>query len=724
MSNDVYLTELLAKAGSYFSKSILKTIEKAYVLAKSAHEGQFRKSKKPYIFHPVQVAIILCELEQDYDTVMAGLLHDTIEDTLVTRDDIETQFGKDVANLVEGVTKLNRLKFHSRQEAQVENYRKLFLSMAEDYRVIIIKLADRLHNMRTLQFLNYSRQMRIASETLDIYAPLANKLGINTIKWQLEDLAFSYLNPEKYQETKEMLAQTRSQRESYLDTLIDSIKSVLKKLGLKADITGRPKHIYSISQKLDKKKSSIHELYDLLGVRITVEDVADCYGVLGAIHSHFRPIPDRFKDYIALPKSNGYQSLHTAIITDSGKFVEIQIRTRLMHHTSEYGFAAHWQYKKGAKSKKIQGELKWLQSIIDHNDEKLAPNDFLQTLKFDLYADEVFVFTPKGDVKSLSRGSTILDFAYSIHTEVGHSCKGALVNGKIVPLSYELKSGDQVEILTAKNSEPKVDWLRMVHSRHTRYKIKQFLNSKTKKDLLSSGAERIKKIFFSEGLIFEQALQSIDLKALFERFQLEKVDDIYVYVEQGDISAMEVVRYVKKQLEKEDSPELKIKKPIIKKRSDRDGIYILGETNIKFTLAKCCMPVPGDEIEGIIVVGKGVSVHRRDCKNIASVRNANKERIVDVSWDSDNQKQLSYTCTFRIEGYDREGLLQDLLSVIYTEKVNLREVRTKVFKDNTNMSATISVEITNVKQFYELKRKLSALEDVYSVYRLNLGLES
>ncbi len=724
MTKEAYLEELLCKAQIYFSENSLKKIERAYYLADKAHKGQFRKSNRPFIFHPVQVAIILCELEQDYETVMAGLLHDTIEDTDISNADIEKYFGKDVSKLVDGVTKLNRLKFHSRQEAQVENYRKLFLSMADDYRVIIIKLADRLHNMRTLQFLPALKQQRIAKETLDIYAPLANKLGINTMKWQLEDLAFSYINPEKYQETKEMLAQTRAQRESYLEDLIGSIKKVLKKLGLKAETFGRPKHIYSISQKLDKKNSSIDELYDLLGVRIVVDDVAGCYGVLGAIHSHFRPIPDRFKDYIALPKSNGYQSLHTAIITESGKFVEIQIRTTLMHHTSEFGFAAHWQYKKGTKSKKVQGELKWLQSIIEHNDEKLAPNDFLQTLKFDLYADEVFVFTPKGDVKSLSRGSTILDFAYSSQTEVGHRCKGALVNGKIVPLSYELKSGDQSEILTSKTSEPKVDWLRIVHSRHTRYKIKQYLNSKTKKDLLVSGAERIKKVFFSEGLIFEQAIQNIDLKAFYDRFQLDKVDDVFVYVEQGDISSMEVVRYVKKQIEKTKSPDLKIKKPVFKKRSDNVGIYILGETNIKFTLAKCCMPVPGDEISGIVVIGKGVSVHRCDCKNIVAVKKESPERLIEVSWDSSPGKKLAYTCTFRIEGYDREGLLQDLLSIIYSEKINLKEVRTKVSKDNTNMSATISIDITNIKQFYELKRKLSDLEDVYSVYRLNLGLES
>ncbi len=724
MKYEDLFNQLVDKAQGYLDFSSVKKIKHVLEFAKQAHEGQFRKSTRPFIIHPMHVAIILCDLEQDVYTVMAGILHDTIEDTEVTYEDIEHEFGKTVAKLVLGVTKLSKLKFHSKQEAQAENYRKMFLSMAEDYRVIIIKLADRLHNMKTLNFLANHKQQRIAQETLDIYAPLANKLGIAMVKWQLEDLAFSYLNYEKYQEIKDLVELSRSQREAYIQAIIARVKKLLLKSGIKANISGRPKHLYSIFSKLDKKNSSIDEIYDLLGLRILVEDVAQCYGSLGAIHTHFKPVPNRFKDYIALPKSNGYQSLHTTVITDEGKPLEIQIRTSTMHHTSEFGFAAHWHYKKGGKSKSIKGELGWLQEIIDHNEEGLAPVDFLQTLKMDLYADEVFVFTPKGDLKVLSRGSTVLDFAYSIHTEVGNTCKGALVNGKIVPLHYELKSGDQAEILTSKTAEPKVDWLRMVHSRHSRYNIKQFLNSKKKTDLLEAGQQRLKRAFFSEGLIFDHYIKMIDMNSIKERFQVSKIEDLFVFIEQGDVSTKEIVRFVKRQLDKKIEPELKINKSKVSSNSSSSGIYVLGESNVKFTLAKCCMPIPGDEISGLIVLGKGVSVHRSDCRNLIAVKEKTPERILDVQWDSTDSKQRMYLCTFRIEGYDREGLLQDLLSIIYNAKVNLREVRTKVNSDNMRMSATLSVDLINVKQFYELKRRLTSIDDVYSVVRVSLGLES
>ncbi len=723
MTNKHGFEEVLNKANLYLDEEALGVLKQAYEFADKAHEGQRRQSKKPYITHPIAVASILCELEQELDTIIAGILHDTVEDTDITSKQIEETFGKKVSVLVDGVTKLNKLKFHSQQEAQAENYRRMFLAMAEDYRVIIIKLADRLHNMKTLQFLVPEKQKRIAKETLEIYGPLAHRLGIYTIKWQLEDIAFRYIYPEKYTEVKELVEQTREERETFVENIILKIHDQLDKEKISSSIKGRPKHLYSIYQKLDKKNTTIHQLYDLTGIRVIVEKVEHCYGALGIIHSHFKPISERFKDYIAISKPNGYQSLHTTVLTDDGKSVEIQIRTKEMHQIAEFGFAAHWQYKQSDRKKQLETKLKWLNNILEHQDENLAPNDYLQTLKMDLFVNEVFAFTPKGDLKVLSRGSTALDFAYSIHTEVGHTCKSAIVNGKIVQLGYELNNGDRVEIITSKQSRPTVDWLRLVNSRHSRYKIKQFLNSQNKEDSLEAGKNRLKRAFVSEGLIFETCLNEINQNEFYDRFNVSKVEDLYVYVAQGDLSPREVLRYISKKLKKDTEPNLSIKDPNKKTKKMSGGIYVMGEKNVKFTLAKCCMPIPGDDIMGIVVIGKGVSIHRQDCLNIASIKADSPERLLDVQWDIDRSKPVNYTCTLRIEGYDREGLLQDLLSIIYESKVNLREVRTKINADNTRMFASITIDISDIKQFYDIKRNLNAIEDVYSVSRVSLGLE-
>ncbi len=571
MSNKHGFDEVVKKANLYLDEVSITILKDAYKFADKAHEGQRRQSKKPYITHPVAVATILCELEQEVETIVAGILHDTIEDTDVSSQNIEETFGVKVRILVDGVTKLNKLKFHSQQEAQAENYRRMFLAMAEDYRVIIIKLADRLHNMKTLQFLAPEKQKRIARETLEIYGPLAHRLGIYNIKWQLEDMAFRYLKPEKFSEIKELVEQTREERESFVENIILKIHDALEKEKISSSIKGRPKHLYSIYQKLDKKNTTIHQLYDLTGIRVVVKKVEDCYAALGIIHSHFKPISERFKDYIAISKPNGYQSLHTTVLTDDGKSVEIQIRTKEMHQIAEFGFAAHWQYKQTDKKKQLESKLNWLKTILDHQDENLAPNDYLQTLKMDLFVNEVFAFTPKGDLKVLSRGSTALDFAYSIHTEVGHSCKSAIVNGKIVQLGYELNNGDRVEIITSKQSRPTVDWLRLVNSRHSRYKIKQFLNSQNKEDLLEAGKNRIKRAFVSEGLIFETCLQQINQHEFLDRFNLAKIDDLYVYVSQGDLSPREVLRYIIKKLKKEVEPNLTIKETSKKTKKNVGG---------------------------------------------------------------------------------------------------------------------------------------------------------
>ena len=720
--NDV--DPLLVIAAKYLDGESLNLIQKAYHVAQQAHAGQLRQSNKPYITHPLAVASLLAEMEQELETVIGGLLHDVVEDTPVTLDEINATFGSTVAQLVDGVTKLNKMQFHSRQEAQIENYRRLFLAMAKDFRVIIIKLADRLHNMRTLEFLRPEKQKRIAKETLDIYAPLAHRLGIYNMKWQLEDLSFRYLHPEQFEEIKDMLEQTRYEREESVTKVVTFIKKMLSNQNINnTQVYGRPKHLYSIFQKIDKKNKNIDELYDLIGVRIIVEKVEQCYAVLGFIHTNFHPISERFKDYIALAKPNGYQSLHSTVLTKEGRPIEIQIRTKDMHHMSEFGFAAHWQYKQKNKKEDIQGKLKWLQSLIEHQNEAVTPNDYMQTIKMDLFTEEVFVFTPRGDLKVLSMGSTALDFAYSIHTEVGNQCKGVLVNGKIVPFGYTLQNGDQVEVLRSKQVKPKVDWLQLVNSRHSRYKIKQFLNSQKRQDLVVDGKSRLKRAFFAEGLIFETCINDIGEQIIKDRFHLSKIEDIYLFVEQGDLSTKEIVRYVIKQLEKQQEPTLNIKKYPQKRPSSTTGIYIMGEKNMKYTLAKCCLPIPGDDIVGIVVPAKGVSIHRHDCLNLSETKKKSPKRILEVEWDKDVTNKLTYLCTLQIKGYDRKGLLQDLLGIIYETNLNLREVKTKVNKDNTRMSAIISVDIANIKQYYDLKNKLTRIEDVFSVSRMSLGLE-
>ncbi len=721
MSTESESTELFKKANVYLDKHAVTLLKKAFNLANKAHEGQVRHSKKPYIVHPIAVARILCELEQSLDTVIAGLLHDTIEDTDLTGEEIQDSFGVTVRSLVEGVTKLKKLSFHSKQEAQVENYRRLFIAMADDYRVIIIKLADRLHNMRTLNFLPAYKQRRIAQETLDIYAPLAHRLGIYSIKWQLEDLGFCYTKPEQFQELKEHFDVSKKRSESELSSIIQAIKRLLKKESISCKVLGRSKHLYSIFQKLGKKQNSLADIYDLHGIRVILDSVKDCYAALGIIHAEFKPISERFKDYIALPKTNGYQSIHSTVLTPEGKPIEVQLRTLEMHHTAEFGFAAHWQYKQNAPKKQFDEKMKWLNTILEHQNEALAPQDFLQTLKFDLFVDEVFVFTPKGDLKVLSGGATALDFAYSIHTEVGHSCKNILVNGKIVPLGHVLENGDQVEILTSKHARPNIDWLKLVSSRHSRYKIKQYLNTQQKSASLISGKQRVHNAFLELGIVFEDTIHQIGLNTFKQRFQLSKLDDIYLYIEQGDISIRELKRYITTQT----SPSTQLKKSRSSSSSKQsDSIIVSGAKGTKYTLAKCCRPIPGDDITGIIVIGKGVSIHRHDCLNLSAVRNQNSERLVDVEWDNDLSSLGVYTCRFRIDGYDREGLLHDLLTIIYASKLTLKEVKTYVNKNNTTMSATFSIELGSSKEFYQLRQQLLRLEDVSAVTRMSLGLES
>ena len=670
-------------------------------------------------FSPLEVTFILAELEQSVDTLVAGLLHDVIEDTAVTEYDIQKLFGEKVMVLVSGVTKLTQLKFSSKEEEQAENYRRMFLSMAEDYRVIIIKLADRLHNMRTLNFLTVQKQRKISQETIDIYAPLAHRLGIYSLKWELEDLAFYYLYPEKFHEIKEMVEHNRKDREQYVNLRLKEIRHMMTRQNLAVDVSGRPKNLYSIFRKLQNKNLSFHELYDLLGIRIIVENKEDTYTALGLIHSKYKPVSERFKDYVALPKQNGYQSLHTTVIGPAGRPIEVQIRTSEMNHIAEFGFASHWEYKSKKAVIKFEGHLQWLTKMVEDQKENLTAKDYLDTLKVDLDMEEVFVFTPKGDLRVLPMGSTALDFAYNIHTDIGNHCKCILVNGEIVSLAYILQNGDRVEVQTDKRVVPNLERLNFVTSRHSRYAIKQWLHQDNKKNLIKQGRERLTKYFFSIGMIFDDALDKIGVSVVKNRFQLAKIEDLYINIEQGDMNSQEVLRFFTKELAKNQSDALE---------DDVKPFSSLTEVTktkrVKYSIAKCCLPLPGDEIAGVFVVRKGITVHRMECFNLREMKKNHSDRVLHIPWEELLESHSNFVTQLKIEGYDREGILHDILQVFYQKHFNIRAVTTRVSDDNTQMMAIINVDIDSNKEFFYIKQELLQISDIISVFRILPGVGS
>ena len=721
MNVDSTFKILIEKSDLYLNEKDIEQIKAAFNFAKSVHHKQLRKSGEPFILHPTHVAIILAQLEQTKETIISGLLHDTIEDTNTTTKNIQDKFGDEITFLVEGVTKLNKLKFNSKEEQQAENYRRMFLAMAEDIRVIIIKLADRLHNLRTLNFLSLTKQREIAKETLDIYSPLAHRLGIYSIKWELEDLSLFYINNEAYYQIKEYLEQSRKERETYIEEIISLLSSMFKKQHLMVSLSGRPKNIYSIHKKIKNKNIPFHELYDLLGIRIITNSATDCYTALGIVHNHLKPISERFKDYIALPKPNGYQSLHTTVIGPQGRPIEIQIRTSKMHIQAENGISSHWSYKKKQDINKNKQDLKWLNQILKDQKESHSDKDYLELLKFDIYQDEVYVFTPKGEVKELSRGSTALDFAYIIHTEVGHSCRGAIVNGEIKSLNYCLQNGDRVEILRSKLQVPKLAWLKMVTSSQAKQKIKQWLKKQNRETLIHQGKRRVEQAFYIKGLNFKDSLKLINLASLKSHFNCSKIEELYIFIEQGEFSEQEVFRYIYKQLNKQN-PEIKHIKRKPARKVTNTNIEVAGDNQTLSTLAKCCSPLPGDDIGGIVVIGKGISIHRLDCINYVNANQSAPERIIDVDWSINSIEKSTYRCTIKIEGYDRKGILQDILNIIYECSINLKEVNTKVFKNDMQMTATVIVDIQNIKQYYELKKKFLTISDVTKVNRVAMGI--
>ena len=726
--------DVLAMCKEYMNETHIKFIEKAIYFATYAHKEQIRKSGEAYIVHPIQVAGILAELKLDPDTIATGFLHDVVEDTGFSIDDIEYEFGKDVAFLVEGVTKLGKIKYKSHAEQQAENHRKMLLAMANDLRVIMVKLADRLHNLRTLKFHKPEKQRMIAEETLEIYAPLAHRLGMNKIKWELEDTSLRYLNPQQYYRIVHLMNSKRDEREEYIETTIENIKQATKDLDIEAVIYGRPKHIYSIYRKMKDQKKQFSEIYDLLAIRVLVDSIKDCYAVLGAIHTKWKPMPGRFKDYIAIPKANMYQSIHTTVIGPGGRPVEIQIRTFEMHQVAEYGVAAHWAYKEGNKEKvtndPLQKQLDWFKDLIELQNETKDAKDFMNSVKEDIFGDKVYVFTPKGDVSELPLGSGPLDFAYNIHTEVGNKTVGAKVNNKIVPLNYQLKTGDIVEVLTSANSfGPSRDWINLVYTTRAKNKIKRFFKLQDRDENIIKGRELLEKQITELGFNFKDFMTKQGMKDIATRFNFGTEEDLFAAIGFGEISyqtvANKMTEKARREIEDQKVVETAFEKTTPqgqKKESQKmkirheGGVIIEGVDNLLIRLSRCCNPVPGDAIVGYITKGRGISVHRKDCPNV-QLPESEQNCLIEVDWEDAANTGQQYDTELVVEGYNRNGLLNEVLNVINSTTKSLNSVNGKV---DANKMATISVNIgiMNTQQLDFIVDKIKQIPDVYSVRRV------
>ena len=721
---EVTIDEIIKRQKEHYKKSDSKVILKAYNFAKAHHGDQLRKSGEPYIIHPMQVAYILTELELDDATICAALLHDIVEDTDVKREDIINEFGTEVADMVDGVTKLGKLKYTTLEEVQVENYRKMFLAMGKDIRVILIKLADRLHNMRTLKYLSRDRQIAISQETQDLYAPLANRLGIYSLKWELEDLAFKYLYPEEFHEIVVGLDEKREQRLKFLDQITDKIRDELKKQRISAEVTGRAKHIYSIYRKMKRDNKTLDQIYDLFALRILVNDVKDCYAALGVVHELYNPMPGRFKDYIAVPKKNMYQSIHTTLIGEKGTPFEVQIRTWEMHRIAEFGIAAHWAYKEANKNKKstvivTEDKLAWLRETLEWQKDTENPDEFLNTLKTELFEDEVYVFTPKGDIKVLPRGSTPIDMAYNIHQEVGNKMVGAKINSKMMPIITHLHNGDIVEIITSdQSSGPSRDWLKFVKSSSAKTKIQQWFKKAQRVENIEKGKENIERELKKIGMKYNDLFKPEWLQKALNRYNYNTIEDMYASIGFGAISASKILARLLEEYNKvheEEDLDKKIEElvsaKIVNSKPSKNGIIVRGIDNCLVKLSKCCNPLPGDNIIGYITKGRGVSVHRTDCVNINELFNE-ENRMIDVYWQ-DNVVS-SYDVNIDIFANDRRGLLADIIKQLDTTKAKLKAVNSKANKENIAITE-ITVEIANVD---ELAKVLKALRSVNSVYEV------
>ncbi|MEC5187265.1 GTP pyrophosphokinase [Geobacillus thermodenitrificans] len=729
MANEQVLTaeQVFEQAGCYLSEQDVAFLKKAYEFAKQAHRDQFRKSGEPYIIHPIQVAGILADLKMDATTIAAGFLHDVVEDTEATKEDLEREFGADVAMLVDGVTKLGKIKYKSQEEQQAENHRKMFLAMAQDIRVILIKLADRLHNMRTLKHLPAEKQRRIANETLEIFAPLAHRLGISKIKWELEDTALRYLNPQQYYRIVNLMKKKRAEREQYLEEVIQEVRERLNEVHIPCEISGRPKHIYSIYRKMVMQNKQFNEIYDLLAVRIIVNSIKDCYAVLGIIHTCWKPMPGRFKDYIAMPKPNMYQSLHTTVIGPKGEPLEVQIRTFEMHQIAEFGIAAHWAYKEGktVKPNSFEEKLSWFREILEWQNDASNAEEFMESLKMDLFSDMVFVFTPKGDVIELPAGSVPIDFAYRIHSEIGNKTIGAKVNGKMVPLDYKLQTGDIVEILTSKHSYgPSQDWLKLAKTSQARNKIRQFFKKQRREENIDKGKEMVEKEVRGLGFEPKEVMTADNIKRVAEKFNFSNEDDMYAAVGYHGITAAQIAHRLTEKWRKQRDLEEQQRKlaeavseaklPAGKKRDC--GIRVQGIDNLLIRLSRCCNPVPGDEIIGFITRGRGISVHRADCPNVQVEEAA--DRLIPVEWESGTNGDREYNVDIEIIGFDRRGLLNEVLQAVNETRTDISAVSGR--SDHRHKIATIhmTIAIHNISHLQKVVERIKQIPDIYSVQRL------
>lgn len=739
------IDDLLNGLPDHYTQADRQLVEKAFHVAEKAHEGQKRASGEPYFTHSVAVAMILSEMKVQSSVVAAGLLHDTVEDTAITLDFISKNFSEEIAKLVDGVTKLTNLPNASstekhfghktddpeaeegpsisqsqreemlrdrKRQLKNETLRKTFIAMVDDVRVIIIKLADRLHNMRTLSHISREKQKRIAQETLDIYAPLANRLGIWRIKWELEDLAFRYVHPDEYAQIAETLAMTHTLREKEVLEIINKLESIMEQAKIPCEVSGRPKHIYSIYLKMIDRDKPLEMLRDLRGVRLIVKDIPSCYAALGQIHTHWRPIPGEFDDYIAVPKDNFYQSLHTAVYYDDGKPLEVQIRTTEMHQNAEYGIAAHWRYKEHAKSDAVfERRLEWLRQLMDWQKDVEDAGEFVESMKSDVFQDRVFVFTPRGDVIDLPIGSTPIDFAYTVHTEVGNRCRGAKVNGKMVPLSYQLKTGDQVSVITTKQGGPSRDWLNtnlgLVNTQRARSKIRAWFKWQDREQNLQQGKEIIKKELQRLGMV------DIDMNEISQELEFKHLDDLYTAIGCGDISSYRVINKINERF-KSKFDQILQSKPQNTDKSNTSEVTVLGTGNVLTVLGKCCNPAPGDEIIGYITIGRGATIHKIDCPNVTRVKA--KERLVPVSWGKPADR---YPVAVTVKAYDRQGLINDITNMLVTEDINLENINVKIAHNYANIQ--IIIYVLNISQLSRVLTRIEGLPNVIEAYRNKPG---
>jgi|LGOV01.1.fsa_nt_gb GTP pyrophosphokinase len=716
MNIESYIDQLLKFNPNYDLTNIIK----AYKISEEAHKGQFRKSGERYFIHPVQVSLILAELELDEVSIIAGLLHDVIEDTEYTYSDIEKMFDKSTADIVDGVTKLGQISFDSKEEQQVENLRKMFLAMAKDIRVILIKLADRLHNMRTLKFMTEEKKKEKAEETLEIYAPIAHRLGISKIKWELEDLSLLYIDPVKYYELIARVNKKRAERELLIKNVIDKIDIELKETNIPCEINGRPKHFYSIYRKMTYQNKHFDEIFDLTAIRVIVDSVKDCYGVLGVVHTLWKPIPGRFKDYIAMPKPNMYQSLHTTVIGDNGEPFEIQIRTHDMHKIAEFGIAAHWKYKENKSTDDIGDRLTWIRQMMEWDRDIENPSEFMESLRHDVFNSQVYVFTPNGEVVELPDGATPVDFAYKIHSAVGNKCVGSKIDGRIVPLNFKLKNGNIVEIMTSKSSNgPSRDWLNFVKSTQARSKIKQFFKKERRSENIETGKEILEREIKKQGLVPKKVLVNDYLNPLLRRLSCNTIEDLFAAVGYGGISTAQVVPKLKERYAELHKKEIEELKEVVithedRKKPNKQGVRVKGVDDMLIRFAKCCNPVPGDDIIGFITRGRGVTVHRLDCTNFEKTQDA-KERYIEVEWINDESS--TYSSEIKIIANDRRGLISEITAVVSEQNLIVKGLNAKV-NDDGMATVSISLEISDIKQLNKLIHKMKILQDIISVKRV------